>query len=138
MVHPKGLRNVELNCQSAEIAINESNSLLPQCPERVKRLGILLLLFLCSRYLLAAVSISPLQTFSYFVEWLVVAQLLENVLGAERTRRLFPLMLLVLPAKLLVAGRIVTWSELAGAVLACTCWHFLSGLSGYSKRTTVV
>ena len=67
-------------------------------------------------------SISPLQTFSYFVEWLVVAQLLENVPGVERTRRLFPLLLLVLPAKLLVAGRIDTWSELAGAVLACICW----------------
>jgi hypothetical protein len=55
------------------------------------------------RYLFAAVSISPLETFSYFVEWLVVAQLLENVLGAERIRRLFPLLLVVLPAKLLVA-----------------------------------
>ena len=80
-------------------------------------------------------SISPLEVFSYFVEWLVVAQLLENVLGVERTHRLFPLLLLVLPAKLLVAGRIVTWSELAGAVLTCICWYFLSG---YSKRTTVV
>jgi VanZ family protein len=87
------------------------------------------------RHLFAAVSISPLQTFSYFVEWLVVAQLLENVLGAERTRRLFPLLLVVLPAKLLVAGRIVTWSELAGAALACICWYFLSG---YQKRTAVV
>jgi len=88
------------------------------------------------RYLFAAVSISPLQTLRYFVEWLVVAQLLENVLGVERTRRLFPLLLLVvLPAKLLVAGRTVTWSELAGAVLACICWYFLSG---YPKRTAVV
>jgi hypothetical protein len=49
------------------------------------------------------------------------------VLGADRTRRLFPLLLLVLPAKLLVAGRTVTWSEFAGAVLACICWYFLSG-----------
>jgi VanZ family protein len=87
------------------------------------------------RYLFAAVSISPLETFSYFVEWLVVAQLLENVLGAERTRRLFPLLLVVLPAKLLVAGRTVTWSELAGAVLACISWYFLSR---YPKRTAVV
>jgi hypothetical protein len=87
------------------------------------------------RHLFAAVSISPLETFSYFVEWLVVAQLLENVLGAERNRRLFPLLLMVLPAKLLVAGRIVTWSEIAGAVLACICWYFLSG---YPKRTAVV
>ena len=87
------------------------------------------------RYLFAAVSISPLETFSYFVEWLVVAQLLENVLGLERTRRWFPLLLVVLPAKLLVAGRNVTWSELAGVVLTCICWYFLSG---YPKRTAVV
>ena len=57
------------------------------------------------------------------------------VLGVERTRRLFPLLLVVLPAKLLVAGRIVTWSEIAGAVLACICRYFLSG---YPKRTAVV
>jgi hypothetical protein len=87
------------------------------------------------RYLFAAVSISPLETFSYFVEWLIVAQLLENVLGVERARRLFPLLLVVLPAKLLVAGRTVTWSELAGAVLACISWYFLSR---YPKRTAVV
>jgi VanZ family protein len=87
------------------------------------------------RYLFAAVSISPLETFSYFVEWLVVAQLLENVLGVDRTRRLFPLLLVVLPAKLLVAGRTVTWSEVSGAVLACICWYFLSG---YRNRTAVV
>jgi VanZ family protein len=73
------------------------------------------------------VSVYPLETFTYFVEWLVVAQLLESVLGAERTRRLFPLLLLVLPAKLLIAGRTVSWSELAGAVLAYICSYFLSG-----------
>ena len=65
---------------------------------------------------LHGVPISPLKTFTYFVEWLVVAQLLESVLGAERTGRLFPLLLLVLPTKLLIAGRTVTWSEFAGAV----------------------
>jgi VanZ family protein len=77
--------------------------------------------------LFAGASISPLETFTYFVEWLIVAQLLECVLGAERTRRLLPLLLLVLPAKLLIVGRTVTWSELAGAVLAYICSYFLSG-----------
>ena len=43
--------------------------------------------------------------------------------------------MVVLPAKLLVAGRIVTWSEIAGAVLACICWYFLTG---YPKRPAVV
>jgi len=80
-------------------------------------------------------SISPLQTFIYLVEWLVVAQLLENVLGAERTRRLFPFLLLVIPAKLMVAGRTFTWSEVAGGVLACICSYFLNG---YQRRIGVV
>jgi hypothetical protein len=57
------------------------------------------------------------------------------VLGAERTRRLFPLLLLVLPAKLLVVGRTVNWSELSGAVLACLCSYFVSG---YQRRVAVV
>jgi VanZ family protein len=85
--------------------------------------------------LFADVSLSPLATFTYFVEWLVVAQLLESVLGIRRTWRLFPLLLLVLPAKLMVAGRTVTWSELAGAVLALICSYFLSG---YQRRAAVL
>lgn len=88
------------------------------------------------RYVFAALSISPLETFSYFVEWLVVARLLESALGAERTRRLLPPLLLVVPAKLLIAGRTVTWSELAGAVLAYICWYLF--LSEYQGRTAVV
>lgn len=83
----------------------------------------------------AQVSASPLEIFTYFVEWLVVAQLLESVLGTERTRRWFPLLLLVLPAKLLITGRTVTWSELAGAVLACICSHLFSR---YPRRATLV
>jgi VanZ family protein len=87
------------------------------------------------RDLFAAVSVSPLDTFTHFVEWLVVAQLLENVLGADQTRRLFPLLLLVLPAKLLIVGRTFTWSELAGALLAYICSYFLSG---YPRRAVLV
>jgi VanZ family protein len=87
------------------------------------------------RGLFAAISVSPVEAFTYFVEWLVVAQLLESVLGEERTRQLFPLLLLVLPAKLLIAGRTVTWSELAGAVLAAICSYFLSE---YQRRAALV
>ena len=79
------------------------------------------------RVLFTNLSVSPFEIFTYFVEWLVVAQLLESFLGVERTRRLFPLLLLVLPAKLLIVGRTFTWSELAGAVLAYICSYFLSG-----------
>jgi VanZ family protein len=85
--------------------------------------------------LFAAASLSPLATFTYFVEWLVVAKLVETVLGGRRTRRLFSLLLLVLPAKLLIVGRTVTWAELGGAILAYICWLFLSR---YQKRATVV
>ena len=85
--------------------------------------------------LFAAVSISPLETFTYFVEWLIVARLLESVLGSERTSRWLAPLLLVLPAKLLVTGRTVSWSELAGAVIAYICWHFLTE---YDNRTGVV
>ena len=85
--------------------------------------------------LFAAVSVSPLETFTFFVEWLIVAQLLENVLGTDRTRRLFPLLLLVLPAKLLIVGRTVTWSELAGALLAYICSYFFSG---YQQHAALV
>lgn len=76
-------------------------------------------------YLFANASLSPLETFTYFVEWLVVAQLLERVLGVERTQRLFPFLLLVLPVKLMIIGRTVSWSELAGAVVASACSYLL-------------
>jgi hypothetical protein len=56
------------------------------------------------------------------------------VLGVERIRGLFPFLLLVLPAKFLIVGRTVAWSELAGAVLACTCSYFLSRFCGRLDR----
>lgn len=85
--------------------------------------------------LFAYSSVSRLETLTYFVEWLVVGQLLETVLGIERTRRWFSLLLLVLPAKLLIAGRSITWSELAGAVSACICSYFLGR---YPRRAALV
>jgi hypothetical protein len=60
---------------------------------------------------------------------------LQSVLGSDRTRRLLPPLLLVLPAKLLITGRSISWSEIAGAVIARTCWYFLSE---YERRTAVV
>ena len=87
------------------------------------------------RVLFTNLSVSPFEIFTYFVEWLVVAQLLESFLGVERTRRLFPLLLLVLPAKPLIVGRTFTWSELAGAVLAYICSYFLSE---YQRRAALV
>ena len=76
--------------------------------------------------LFATVSVSPVDTFTYFVEWLVLAQLLAAVIGVERTRKFLVFLLLILPARLFIAGRTFTWSELAGAMLACVCSYFLS------------
>lgn len=76
--------------------------------------------------LFATGSISALDTLTYFAEWLVLAQLLAAVLGTESTRKLLALFLLVLPARLFIAGRTFTWSELVGTVLACVCFHFIS------------
>jgi len=71
-------------------------------------------------------SISPLDTFTNCVEWLVLAELLASVWGPVKLRRWLPLLMLVLPAKLLIAGRSLTWSELLGAVLAWISWFLLS------------
>jgi VanZ family protein len=87
------------------------------------------------RDLFRGVSVSPLETFTYFVEWLIVAKLLETVLGIEGIRRWFPLLLLVLPAKLLIAGRTFSWSELVGAGLAYVASYLLSG---YPQRAVLV
>ncbi len=76
--------------------------------------------------LFGAGSLSALDTFTYFVEWLVLAQLLAAVVGREKTRKWFALLLLVLPSRLFIAGRTFTWSELLGATLVCICSYFLS------------
>jgi VanZ family protein len=76
--------------------------------------------------LFASVTLSPLDAITCFVEWLVLAQLLMAMLGTEGIRRLLLLLPLVLPARLFLAGRSFTWSELAGAMLACVCAYVLS------------
>jgi VanZ family protein len=70
-------------------------------------------------------SVSRVEMVTTFVEWLVLAQLLASLLGSERVRRFLPLLLIVLPARILIVGRTVTWSELAGAISACICGYFL-------------
>jgi VanZ family protein len=85
----------------------------------------------------SAGSVTPVQTITYFIEWLVVARLLESLLGTMYTRWLIPLLaLVVLPAKLLIVGRTFTWSEVIGAGLACICWSLI--LVGYAGRTAVL
>jgi VanZ family protein len=71
-------------------------------------------------------SVAPVEMFTSFVEWLVLAQLLAVLIGSERVRRFLPLLLFVLPARVFIVGRTVTWSELAGAISACICAYFFS------------
>ncbi|HVN07089.1 MAG TPA: VanZ family protein [Bryobacteraceae bacterium] len=66
----------------------------------------------------------PTAVFVVFAEWLAVACLLDSVLGAK-ARRTLALLLLVLPARLFIAGRTLTWSEIAGAAAAGAVWVWL-------------
>jgi VanZ family protein len=70
-------------------------------------------------------SVSRVEMVTTYVEWLVLGQLLASLLGSERARRFLPLLLIVLPARILIVGRTVTWSELTGALAACICAYFL-------------
>jgi VanZ family protein len=70
-------------------------------------------------------SVSRVEMVTTFVEWLVLAQLLASLVGRERVRRFLPFLLAVLPARILLVGRTVTWSELTGAIAACICAYFL-------------
>ena len=63
------------------------------------------------------------------VDWLTVALLLEEVGVAGYERFLFPLLIALLPARLLIVNRTVTWAELGSAAAACILWRlwFLHG-----------
>jgi VanZ family protein len=66
-------------------------------------------------------SISPVETLLVFAEWLAVACLLDSILKPKATA-LLGLMLLVLPARLLLATRTLTWPDIAGAAAAFAAW----------------
>jgi VanZ family protein len=63
-------------------------------------------------------AISPVGTLLVFAEWLAVACLLENIRGS-RAGRMLPRLLLVVPGRLVIAGRTLAWSDIAGAAAAC-------------------
>lgn len=70
-------------------------------------------------------SVSRVEMVTTCVEWLVLAQLLASLIGSERVRRYLPFLLVVLPARIMIVGRTVSWSELTGAIAACICAYFL-------------
>jgi hypothetical protein len=71
---------------------------------------------------LSAISLSG--TLLVFSEWLAVACLLEALLE-EKLNRALALLLLVLPARLVIVGRTLAWSEILGALAAYGFWLML-------------
>jgi VanZ family protein len=85
-------------------------------------------------------AVSRLEMLTCFVEWLVLAQLLALLIGNERVRRFFPLLLLVLPARVFLVGRTVTWSEVGGAIAGCIGVYFLTkgDVAQYSGKVSLL
>jgi VanZ family protein len=74
-------------------------------------------------------TILPVEMLTSFVEWLVVARLLQSVVGVRRSQKLLPFLLLFIPGRLILLGRTFSGSELAGALLAVVCWTFLASVA---------
>jgi VanZ family protein len=75
--------------------------------------------------LAAASAISPVDTMVVFAEWLALACLLESIAKTmlkTRTGVLLLVMLALLPARLIVAGRTLGWPDILGAAAACAVW----------------
>lgn len=73
---------------------------------------------------LRASTLSPADTLIVLAEWLAVALLLES-LRKGRIRLLLALLLLLVPGRLIIQSRTLTWSDLAGTLLACAAWLVL-------------
>jgi hypothetical protein len=58
------------------------------------------------------------------VDWLVLAAVLEAVFGKHRVRQMLGVALLVFPARLLIAGRSISLSELIGGIIAWALWEY--------------
>jgi glycopeptide antibiotics resistance protein len=74
---------------------------------------------------------SPLAFVNAFVMWLAAARLLEAVYP----RALTPLLLLELPARLLVSGLTLTWTDCLPAVAAMMIWLFWNPRARYRDAT---
>jgi VanZ family protein len=69
-----------------------------------------------------ATPLSAVEVLTALAAWLIAAQLLEMLFGPDRTRTLLPASMLLIPARLLLAGRGVPPSEVVGAALALVLW----------------
>ena len=69
-------------------------------------------------------AISPIETLLVFSEWLAVACLLDSILRPQ-TKRLLPLLMLLVPARLLISERSLAWADMVGATAAYAAWFCL-------------
>ncbi len=70
---------------------------------------------------LRASSISPVDTLVVFAEWLAVACLLDSI-RKKNVNALLALLLLLVPARLMIATRTLAWADVAGALAASVAW----------------
>jgi VanZ family protein len=68
--------------------------------------------------------VSAVDTLIVFAEWLAAACLLESLRKRNTSLYLAPL-LLVVPARLVLASRVLQWSDIAGAAAAYAAWVLL-------------
>ena len=72
-------------------------------------------------------AVSPVDTLVVFAEWLAVACLLESIRKTKITG-LLALLLLVVPARLILASRTLAWPDILGAAAAYAAWLCLPRL----------
>jgi VanZ family protein len=89
---------------------------------------------------LEASAFSPVDILVACAEWLAVACLLESAMGRvpappygtpvlkPKTGQILALLLLLLPARLLIASRTLAWPDILGAAAACAAWLCLPRL----------
>jgi VanZ family protein len=58
------------------------------------------------------------------VEWLAIARIVETAIDPLWAPRVYLVLLMLIPARILIAGRTTGCAELAGAVLACLIWRY--------------
>jgi VanZ family protein len=75
-------------------------------------------------HLLVTGTISPVDSLVVLAEWLTLAYLLESTLG-KKGNRVLALLLVVLPARLLIADRTLAWSDILGTAAAFAVWFAL-------------
>jgi len=70
-------------------------------------------------------AVSPVSTLVVFAEWLAVACLIESIrktMPKTKTSGLLALLLVLVPARLIIASRTLVWPDIVGAAAAFAAW----------------